>query len=317
MKFVHLRIILLSVCILSVIDQFKSNKQIFNMLHQNNQNQNGLKTTNVNSNNIQTLKASMPQITKPIPANFTDIQQVQKIQPAQPQKLQNLPLAHRVLQSLHQQDPMSDLEKLQTKNIKEQEQQFTQLQRKFKEISKKTQGIKDMLENTLPIKEIKHQINDDLLFKENASNFKYISKVIGNLENNLKSVNEDLKHISQLNKREISSVKNADVNKRLYAKKAKMDNLITSELKLDSTKLSENFVEIDNNFKIKILNHGEIKANDILNYMKLVKQLKKACGGNLDCFKHVDEVKEEQYRDKLIERTIKSIKNHLNSFKRN
>lgn len=221
----------------------------------------------------------------------------------------------------HQQE-FSEIEKKESERQKAQRKELQDLEKKFKDINSKTKIIASIIEKD---KSIKEELKKKFL--TNSSNMKKYSQKINNIEKSISEMSKELNYLNKqldkhLNnnyfKNEISrtSTKHADIENHLTVSGELTSNLLVSnELKLQKTKLAENYIEVDEDFEF-VFENKSYSIKEIMHYNNLISQLKENCGEDLSCFITKKEENERKEKENLIENTIKSIRGHLESLQK-
>ena len=148
------------------------------------------------------------------------------------------------------------LQKLKNKNsekMKLQKEEIKHLQEKFDLINQKTKNIMKVMKNNSSLEKIKGKYKDNIDLVEGYSkDYKYMNKNINKLENNIEAISSELNVIE--NKKDLKDVK--EIKKIDVAHKLKVEGnlntkkLLTEELKFGENKISNNFIQLDKDFKI-------------------------------------------------------------------
>lgn len=148
------------------------------------------------------------------------------------------------------------LEKIKSQNsekIRLQKQEIKRLQDKFDEINQKTKNIMKVVKNNSSLEKIKGKYKDNIALVDGYSkDFQYMNKNINKLERNIENISAELTAIE--NKKDLNDVK--EIKKLDISQKLKVDGnlntkkLLTEELKFGENKISNNFIQLDKDYKI-------------------------------------------------------------------
>jgi hypothetical protein len=165
------------------------------------------------------------------------------------------------------------LEKIKSKNnekIKLQKQEIKRLQEKFNEINQKTKNIMKIMKSNSSIEKIKGKYQDDIARIDGyAKDYKNLNKNINKLAKNIESISSELIDIE--NKKDLKGIKETkkiDLSHKLRVQgNLKTKKLLAEELKLGGNKISNNFIQLDKDFKIVYKNQVNL-INTIFKYYK-------------------------------------------------
>jgi len=156
------------------------------------------------------------------------------------------------------------LEKIKSKNsekIRLQKQEIKHLEAKFDEISHKTNNFMKIMKSNSSLEKIKGKYRNNLeLIEGYAKDYKNLSNNINKLEKNVESISSELDAIeNKKDLRYIKDTKKVDISRKLIVNgNLNTKNLLTEELRLGENKISNNFIQLDKDFKIVYKNQVTI-----------------------------------------------------------
>jgi hypothetical protein len=208
--------------------------------------------------------------------------------------------------------------------LSHKEKELLDLEKKYKEINDKTRKLQKLFSDSHSLKELRettkklktteaewdNYIND--ISKIN-SRIIQLKKEIDNLITSLQK-HHNSTHLEKL--LTSTPIENTDIENNLHIKgNMKTDNLLTQELKLlNKVKITENVIEVPSNYMINYMGRM-FPFQDLIYYNSMAEMLRKNCGENLNCFETIEEDKELKKKEEIIERTIESIRGHLEALK--
>lgn len=214
-----------------------------------------------------------------------------------------------------------DAEKNVENKINSQKKELNELENKFDEISEKTKSVKLILKENKSFDEIKQKIS------KNKQVWNEYSEKLNKMNNDISILNEEINKLeTQLNihsnekhvEDKISQVpvKNAEIDNSLRVEGTlNTDNLVAEELRFGNSKISGNFVEVDNDFLISIGGVG-FPIKDAIYFNNMIEKMKENCGENLNCIVSLKDEKERLEKEELMEKSLKTIKEHLDTIKK-
>lgn len=133
-----------------------------------------------------------------------------------------------------------------------QKEEIKRLQDKFDEINKKTKNIMKIMKNNSSLK-IKGKYKDKIALVDGyTKDYQYMNNNINKLEKNIENISAELTTIE--NKKDLKSVKETkkiDISQKLKVQgNLKTKKLLAEELKIGENKISNNFIQLDKDFKI-------------------------------------------------------------------
>jgi hypothetical protein len=219
---------------------------------------------------------------------------------------------------------ITEIDRQQSKMVESQRKELLDLEKKYKEINEKTRKLQKLFSESHALKE--HRETTKKLQTTEAEWDKYIddiSKVNLGIENLKKEIDE---LVISLEKHRNSTyienlivstpIQNTDIENNLNIKgDMKTTNLLAQELKLSNkVKLTDNVIEVPSNYVINYM--GTIfPFQELIYYNSMAEMLRKNCGENLNCFVTKEEDKDRQKKEEIIDRTIESIRSHLEALK--
>lgn len=215
---------------------------------------------------------------------------------------------------------LTELEKKSNESNQIQKKELQDMEEKFKHINNKTKKLQKLLNENKSLKELKDTFlylkKDEHAWDTYINKLKQINTEILELTNDIEKLEHDLKvhYNSKMIEKFFSKqpIENADIQNNLTSDDdLTVENFITKELKIgNALKVNENLIEFPNNYQINYKGKQN-KISDLIYYNKLATKLRTICGDNLNCFITIKEEKERHEKDDIIQKTISTIKNHL------
>lgn len=296
-----------------------------------NENSKKLNNSNQTTSNIENSKKSNKKLRKKngnkttiIDANVKDISK-QITNSSDKEKLSKQKILSSETEKLSKQiqnnkKQITEIDRQQSKIVESQRKELLDLENKYKEINEKTRKLQKLFSESHSLKEQRETTKK--LQTTEAEWDKYIDDIsrINSGIKNLKKEIEDLitsleKHASSAyleNLLTSTPIQNTDIENNLHIKgDMKTDNLLAQELKLSNkVKLTDNVIEVPSDYVLNYM--GTIfPFQDLIYYNSMAEMLRKNCGENLNCFETIEEDKDRQKKEEIIEKTIESIRSHL------
>lgn len=148
------------------------------------------------------------------------------------------------------------LKVLKNKNsekLKLQKEELKRLQNKFDEVNNKTKNILKVIKSNSSLEKIKEKYRDNIELVQGYTNdYKYMNKNIKKLENNIENISNELKVIeNKKDLNDVSEVKKIDISHKLQVEgNLNTKKLLAEELKFGENKISNNFIQLDRDFKV-------------------------------------------------------------------
>ena len=125
---------------------------------------------------------------------------------------------------------------------------------------------------------------------------------------------ESIENKKDLN--EVKKVRNINIENKLNVEGTIIGKeIISDEMKLGGIKISNNYMHVDDQFKMVYKNQA-LPLSELINFNQKVKMMKKNCGKNLDCFVNKSYMEEKRQKDDMIRKSLENIKGHLDSLKK-
>jgi hypothetical protein len=140
-----------------------------------------------------------------------------------------------------------------SEKLKLQNQEIKRLEDKFDEINQKTKNIIKVIKNNSSLEKIKEKYKDNIALVDGyAKDYQYMNKNINKLEQNIQNVSAELTAIeNKKDLKNVSETKKIDVSQKLKVEgNLNTKKLLTEELKFGENKISNNFIQLDKDFKI-------------------------------------------------------------------
>jgi hypothetical protein len=291
--------------------QFQINKSLFNTIkEQNNEPKSSTSKPSTNMNSLfnhDIVKSGIDKkeeiITPPIIKKDSEVEKLDKV--IENNKMQ-----------------LTELEKKSNESTEIQQKELQDMEDKFKEITNKTKKIEKLLNQNKTLKELKDTLNslkkDEITWDSYINKLKQINHEILELTSDIEKLEHDLKVRS--NSKMIEKfftrkpIENAEVN-NLVNWDFNVENFITNELKIgNSLKINDNLIQLPSNYQMNYKGK-QYKLSDLIYYNKLANKLRTVCSDNLNCFITLQEEKERNEKDDIIQKTISTIKSHLENIK--
>ena len=148
------------------------------------------------------------------------------------------------------------LEKIKSKNsekIRLQKEEIKRLQEKFDEINHKTKNIMKLMKSNSSLEKIKGKYKNNIDLVEGYSkDYKYMNKNINKLEESIEKISSELTAVeNKIDLNDVKETKKVDISHKLKVEgNLNTKKLLTEELKFGENKISNNFIQLDKDFKI-------------------------------------------------------------------
>merc|ERR1711957_229806 len=213
---------------------------------------------------------------------------------------------------------VNQIHKKSNEKIQLQKSEINKINKKYDEIKTKTKNIIKLMKTNPTF----NSIGKD--YKKTAKNIDDKTKEIQFLNKKVENLNAEMVHLlreikSIEDKKDldnIEEIKNINIERKLNIEgQLNSKELIADEMKLGDIKVSNNYIHLEENFKIFYKNKV-MPVYELINFNTKVRTLKNNCGKNMDCFVTKAFIEQKRQKDNLVEKSLENIRAHLKTLRK-